>query len=304
MTRDVRLIPRALMASVLCFAFVTSPGSRVSASLKTSAIDDIKTESQFRGEARSYDDMLRAISQISSSKLDTPEALQEAIDRFQREHTKIGFHRSKLVLKALADPTFVNAIKRTANSEAAAERLLRTINADINNVLKIDGAKLLASKLESSLRADAEVLRKAGEQLKLAGERFKERAALDPAGNKFRMVPAMFVDQPSVELNDALFASGAFIAGFGIILAIAITVALVVVASYVTQTIVNLVKSLFPEEQRDEVVDCQKQANDRWVVCIRAARGLGFFEKMAAETLCNATFLADQSACLLKGVRL
>lgn len=291
---------KAIIALSISMVFITYPGMKTSATTPTNAVPTAKSEAQFKSEASSYERALLAISRISSAKLDTPEALQEAIELFKSQRTNINFHRSKLVVKAMSDPNFAAGVKRVATNVKNAERLLRELSADPNRVLKLDGTKTLIAALDQSSRADAAILQQVGEKLKAAADKIKasntERGALRHSNSGFSIIKANFyeTDQPSTPSNSLLLDPVTVIA------IVAVAAAVVVTTVFVATAIKNLYENLFTEDGRDAVTTCQRQADDRLAVCLRSAGRLSFFLKLAAEGLCASQWALDQAQCLVK----
>lgn len=296
------LMPRLLIVLTLAATFIVNPGFRTAAVLNSSAPIAAKTEAQFKDEAARYERALLAISKISSASLDTPEALQQALDVFKQQRTNIRFHRSKLVVKAISDPSFSAGVKRVANSVSAGEKLLKELNADRNAVLKIDGAKNLVSTLEESFnfRTDAAHLQKAGEALKAASEKIKASAGQKAthARNGFRITQVSFsmADNRVVKPNLEMLS----LDPLTIIGGLAIAAALIVATVFIATAIQNLYNNLFTEEGRDAVTECQIQADEHLSVCLTSAGRLDGLLKLGAEGLCFSQWAIDQGQCLIK----
>lgn len=292
---------KGVIALGLSMIFITYPVVRTSASTTIHAAPAAKSEAQFKDEASRYERALLAISRISSAKLDTPEALQEAIELFKSQRTNINFHRSKLVVKATSDPNFAAAVKRVANNAKSAERLLKELSADPNRVLKLDGAKTLIAALDQSSGADAAILQQVGEKLKAAADKIKEsntdRGALLPSSTGYSFIKTKF-DEPSLPVMPSHHA--VMVDPVTVIAIVAIAAAVVVTTVFVATAIKNLYENLFTEDGRDAVTQCQRQADDRLAVCLRSAGRLSFFLKLAAEGLCASQWALDQAQCLVK----
>lgn len=292
---------KGVIALGLSMIFITYPGMKTSATTPTNAVPTAKSEAQFKSEASSYERALLAISRISSAKLDTPEALQEAIELFKSQRTNINFHRSKLVVKAMSDPNFAAGVKRVATNVKNGERLLKELSADPNRVLKLDGTKTLIAALDQSSRADAAILQQVGEKLKAAADKIKEsnteRGALRHSNSEISIIKAKFyeTDQPSPTSNNSLLLDPVTV-----IAIVAVAAAVVVTTVFVATAIKNLYENLFTEDGRDAVTTCQRQADDRLAVCLRSAGRLSFFLKLAAEGLCASQWALDQAQCLVK----
>ncbi len=292
---------KAIIALSIATIFIAYPGMKTSATTPTNAAPTAKSEAQFKSEASSYERALLAISRISSAKLDTPEALQEAIELFKNQRTNINFHRSKLVVKATSDPNFVAAVKRVANNVKSAESLLKELSADPNRVLKLDGTKTVIAALDQSSRADAAILQQVGEKLKAAADKIKEsntdRGALLPSRTGYSFIKTKFAEPglPVMPSHNAVMVDPVTV-----IAIVAIAAAVVVTTVFVATAIKNLYENLFTEDGRDAVTQCQRQADERLAVCLRSAGRLSLLLKLAAEGLCASQWALDQAQCLVK----
>lgn len=293
------LMPRLLIVFTLAAAFIVNPGLRTAAVMNTSAPIAAKTEAQFKDEAARYERALLAISKISSATLDTPEALQQALELFKQQRTNIGFHRSKLIARAISDPTLLAAIKRTATDAKSAQQLLQEIISDRFAVLRLNGAKGLVPVLDDMRRNDASVLKAAGERLKISAGKFNASGDDSvPTTNGFRIVHAGYrVALPAGNEGASVIAP---VDPVTIVGAIAIAVGAVVAAVFIATAIQNLYDNLFTEEGRDAVVECQRQADDSLQVCLTSAGRLDGLAKTLAEAVCAAEWLINQSQCLIK----
>ena len=125
---------------------------------------DLKSESQVRSEAARYESAIRAIGDIASMRLENPDEMKKALAILDREGPNLKFQRSKLIVLGLGDSTFAASVKKAAPDKAAAETLIKEVNADPQAVLKLNGAQPLVTKLGQSTEADAATLRRVSER--------------------------------------------------------------------------------------------------------------------------------------------
>ncbi len=296
---NTSLAPTVVLTLTLAAAFIVNPSLHLAAAPNTSAPVAAKTEAQFEDEAARYERALLAISKISSAKLDTPQALQQAVELLKQQRTNIGLHRSKLIARAINDPTLSASIKKSASNVTNAHQLLQEIISDRLAVLKLRGAKELVPVLDNIRRADSSILKAAGENLKISAGKFNSSGeASVPTTNGFRMVHAGFA--VAIPSRDEAPSAIAPVDPLTIVGAIAIAVGAVVAATFAARAIQNLYDNLFTEEGRDAVVECQRQADERLQVCLTSAGRLDVFAKLLAESVCSGQWLIDQSACLVK----
>jgi hypothetical protein len=298
---------RAGIASALCLSFIIYSPLRVSsakAATRTSA--DLKTESQLRAEASRYDGAIRAIAEVATMKLDTPEDLKKAFAVLDRERPNLKFHRSKLIVLGLSDSTFSSAIKKKAPNKQAAEAFAKELKADRKAILKLNGAESLTSRIRRSAESDSATLRRAGERLKEAAETIKKAGQRSAAPGAVPLDGLMLlqagfseVTQPTASLETLMMTPQGGPAET--IMIIAVTVALVfMVASY--GYLAAEYMGVGEKEDQDEVAACQQTVDGRYSTCVSEARDLpsGFplYLRELAEAGCYADWLFKQGECL------
>jgi len=302
MKKIANLIPlRAGVATALCISFVIYPSLRFSsAAAATRAAVDLKSESQLRSEAVRYDSAIRAISGIATMKLETADDFKKAFAILDRERGNLKLHFSKLVVLAISDSTFSSAVKKKVPDERAAEAFAKELKADLNAVLKLEGAGSLKTRMERRAEADAAVLRRAGEHLKKAGERIKKagQKSAAPGGGEtgeFRVIRASFRGATL-----PLTAPSSVVFGPLIVIAISYAVGLFYPSVVVG---ISLIQNLFTEQGQNQVAACQQRADDSYRSCESEAQdlpsGLPFFIREAALALCYGTWLIASGECLL-----
>jgi hypothetical protein len=292
---------RVFIATALCVSFLIYPQMRIS-SVAAVAADEPKSESQFKSEAARYERAIRAIGGIATMKLDTADGLKQAIAIVDRERPNLKLYRSKLVAMAIGDSTFVSAVKKVAANESAAETFLKNLNADRKIVLNLEGTKSLQTRMERSIEGDAAILRQAGERLKAAADSFKptsqQRGAPDSRsqdGYTFVRVRADETRPFGSPVSSVLPP----VDPVTIIAGIAIAAAVIVAGVFAVTAIRNLYNNTFTEEGRDEVAECQKDADDRLGACVSAANKQFFPFNLPLLAACDAQWLISQAKCLL-----
>ncbi len=293
---------RNVIGASLCFAFVLYSPMRLSvasASFHTPAV--LKTESQYRSEASRYEAAIRAITPITTMRLDTPDDLAKAVAVAERELPNFKLRFSKFVVTGLSDSAFAAVVKKRISDKKAAEAFKKELNADRSALLKLDGAEALRTRIVRSAEADAALLNRVGQRLKEAAEKIKT-AASGNAGlrswpiKEDEIVNARFVvieppesiGLPASIALEPLSASAA--------VAIAVTVSLL--AGFVIGYVTNDLSTVQDEEEA-----CLQKAEDDYNSCMRAAAGLPggfpFFLRESARAICLSKVFLDESACHL-----
>ena len=258
---------RTFVASILCLGIVLYTPFRLTSSAPL-ALADIKTESQYKTEASRYEAAIRAISGITTMKLETESDLKAAIAILDRERPNLKFHRSKLVFLALSDSTFSSTVKKKSPDVESAQAFLKQLSADRASVLKLEGAEALKTRMERGDQADAATLRRAGDRLKEAAERIKQKTrAAHAVANRTSTVED--IDVTKVAGPEVLTSSlPPILDPAGIILG-AIIIAVIVIEIVALGAAVA--KNVSTEEGRDEVAECQERADDGYQRCIENA---------------------------------
>ena len=297
-TSSVMLRAGTVMA--LCSSLLLYPALRVSASLATARVE-VKSESQFRSEAALFNRAISAVATIATMKLDTGEDLKRAIAILDRERPNLKLHRSKLVAASLSDSTLIAAVKRRATDARSAESLIKELEADPKNVLKLAGADALRSRLQQSAETDAATLRRVAQRLKEAGEKFQKatqgRAAIrDADPNELRFTRVSFSSEPETLVTPETVSVPD--PGTVILIIIATAVACAVIG-YVAGRLTNYL------DLEDDIAECQEGADRIYARCLAGtenlASGFPFFLKEAATALCYSEWLGLQALCMVAG---
>ncbi len=285
---------RTMTAAALCMTFVIYPALRTSSAKVIYTATDLKTESQVRTEATTYDAAIKAIASITSLKLDNADQLKKALAIVNREGPNLRFSRSKLIVLGLSNSTFVNTIKKRSSDKAAAEALLKEVSADPKAVLKLDGAQAFGSRLQSSAAADSSILKRSSEALKAAAAKLKQaRQGADTpniaSSDAMKLLPVGYTTVPQPNEWAPLPQGGAVL---GLIVAV---VVVVVIVNYGF----TFVKNISTKEGQDAVADCLVAVTERLGRCGREAESQPFPFNVAAEALCAADYLAASANCLV-----
>jgi hypothetical protein len=291
---------RAVIGTALCITFIIYPQVRVSAGEVGApyAAIDLKSESQVKAEASSYERAIRAIAAIATMKLDTPDDLKQALAILEREGPNLKFHRSKLTVLCLNETTFSSAIKKRSPDKQTAEALIKELSADPKAVLKLEGAEALKTRMEQSTQTDAATLRRVAERLKEAAGKIKRTSqGRVPPGfatsDEFKLVQAGFSasKQPETALYAAVMPQDPATI-FVIIVAVVFYAEVAVIG-------VSILKNVSTEEGRDRVAECLEVVNDRRVRCVTAARNQPFPVNIGAEAECDSVWLFTSADCLI-----
>jgi hypothetical protein len=296
-TSSVMLRAGTVMA--LCSSLLLYPALRVSASLATARVE-VKSESQFRSEAALFNRALSAVASITTMKLDTGEDLKRALAILDRERPNLKLHRSKLVAASLSDATLIAAVKRRATDARSADSLIKELEADPKNVLKLAGAEALRSRLQQSAETDATTLRRVAQRLKDAGEKLQKAAQIrsstrdDQNELKFTRVRFSKAPEPHVTPETTMAP------GPGTVILIIIATAVVcAVIGYVGGRLTNYL------DLEDDIAECQEGADRIYARCLAGtenlASGFPFFLKEAATALCYSEWLGLQALCIVAG---
>ena len=207
---------------------------------------------------------------------------------------------AQLIAMAMGDSTFASGVKKVASNEKTAEAFLKSLLADRNVVLDVDGAKLLQTRIARTIELDATRLRQAGERLKAAAEAFKPTTQPDDARNTRFGNDFTFIKVRSSEMNafgPPADPSPLFVDPLTIVAAIALAAAVIVAAAFAVTAIQNLYQNTFTEAGRDRVAECQGEADDRLAACVTAANRQPFPFNLPLLAVCNAQWILSQAKC-------
>lgn len=294
---------RAGIAATLCLSIFLYPELRVSsAATATNTVADVKSESQLRSEASSYDAAMQAIAGVASMTFAKPEDLKRAVDVLNRARPGLKFHRSKFVLIGLSDSAFINAARRKFPNKQALETFSTQLAADPKLALTLEGASSLQSRIRQKIDQDAATLRRASERLRDAAARFKKaQAPKTPEPSEFKILKAGFSYTPrdthAVAETNSLLA----LDPLSIVIIIAAVVGYAVII-YAGLKWYGPYIGIGTQEDKDQVADCQEATDARYNRCVDEASdlpsGLPFFLREVAQAACYADWLARQAACL------
>jgi len=298
--KTARLVSlRIGIVAFVCVSLLTYPPARISSMASMNAAE-AKSESQIKSEAASYEKAVNAIAGIANMKLDTADGLRQANAIVDRERPNFKFFRSKLIAMAMGDTTFASGVKKVAANEKAAEAFLKSLLADRKLVLDVDGAKSLQTRIARTIELDATRLRQAGERLKVAAEAFKPTTQPDEArdtrfGNGLTYIKVRSSDTNAfASLVDP---SPFFVDPLTVIAGIALAAAVIVAVAFAVTAIKNLYENTFTEAGRDQVAECQGEADDRLAACVTAANRQAFPFNLPLLAVCNAQWILSQAKC-------
>lgn len=157
-----------LLATVGGALLPLAPQSEAGHTIPLLTSPELKSLTQYRAEASLYERSIRSIATIATLKLDTPDAIKQAMDILERETPNLKHLPSFLVFSGINDSTFSGAVKRTTDTRSKAEILLKRLIEDPNRILEIDGARSLARRLKDRTTADANTLRSVAERVNSA----------------------------------------------------------------------------------------------------------------------------------------
>jgi hypothetical protein len=294
------LTMRTAMAAALCLGIVLYSPSRIAlAGAPLPVAATLKSESQYRSEASRYDAAIRAISVITTMRLDTADDLSKAVAIAERERPNLKLRFSKFVVTGLSDSRFVAALKKKMPNKQAAEAFAKELSADRSALMKLEGAETLKARIVRSAEADAALLKRVGLLLKEAGEKIKKTAQGHEGfrqlpAEEFKVVRAGFAI--SEEPADSLAPSA--LEPLSASAAVAIAVVVSILAGFVIGFIEHDVITVQDEEE-----SCLEKADEDYNSCQTAANGLpaGFplFLRESARAVCIGKYFLDVGACHL-----
>src|SRR6476660_8756407 len=139
------------------------------------AASEIRSESQLRTEASLYDAAIADIQKGISIKLETADDLKAANALLKKAIPNLRFNRSKLVVLGMSDSTFSSAVKERTRDSKTTEEFARVLANDPNEILKLNGATTLQSRLTRSLESDVTLLQNVAARLKKAADAVKAK---------------------------------------------------------------------------------------------------------------------------------
>jgi hypothetical protein len=304
MKKIINLVTLRAGIATLCLSFVSYPTVRLSFAVGATGLvtSDLKSESQFRSEAARYDAAIRAISGITTMKLETGDDLKKALAILDRERPNLKLHFSKFVVLGLSDSTFSGAVKKRVSDQQAAEAFAKELEANHKAILMLDGAEALRARIRRSAESDAAVLRRAGERLKEVAAKLKKAAQQGAAPglgvtDEFRVIRTGFGG--ATEPVDAHHTLSTTPQRRGI--NPVIRVLLIILRTDLGQRILDVLRP-FENEDVDEVAACQEEADARYLTCVAAANdlpsGFPFFQREVEQGACYGDWLFTQAACL------
>jgi len=262
---------------------------------------DLKPVEQLREEAVRYDRAIAAIASIASLRLDTAARRKSALAIFERHAPAVKLFRSKLVVLALDDKTFITAVTRKLADPRLADAFARELEADPGSVLRLEGTASVQGVIREALAADGGKLKATSEHLRRA-LRTQDRGpapgdiAVGVGAAAFAglstgvLIAALLVCPP---LGLALLPTtlaGSFLSAHA-------TLVTALLGGTLVAGIFNLVGNIATEEGQDQVAACVARADAERDACLREAgrQPPGF--KEAAELGCWAIWSGAAGIC-------
>lgn len=283
-------IARQVITLMVVFGLLTlTTPLRVPASVPMTTDLSLRSASQVRTEADSYNTALTEISRISAMKVTTLDQLAQANAIVAKNISKLRYNRSKLAAIGLNESTFINAVKTKAGDTKSAEALATALAKDPAAILKISGAQAVADRIRRSLEADVAKIRQIAAQIKQAASDIKAKTNAHHKSATFgktRTSPSVehsLISEPQAVVFDhdipVLVISVAVIAFpvLGLAL-VTLTGVAPVIALAAADLITRLISNLGTEEGRDEVAACQGETDEKYRRCISAAADLGILK--------------------------
>jgi len=272
---------------------------------------DIRSESQLRTEASLYDAAIADIQKGISIKLETADDLKAADALLKKAIPNLRFNRSKLVVLGMGDSTFASAVKERTRDSKTTEEFARVLANDPNEILKLNGATTLQSRLTRSLESDVALLQNVAARLKKAADAVraktnanhpilisalsrdnKERALVLPVTTLHSAPPGPLLDIITIQLvTIALVIQPAIflvLVGTGLGSTIVIVGAAILVA--------KIIGNIGSDKGRDKVAECEDKATQKMNDCLATANVITL---AFVDAYCTAQYLLDAGACLV-----
>ncbi len=289
---------KAMLGFGLSINFVIYPGFRVSAAEALRASIDVKTESQYRTEASLCESAIRAIAGVATMKLATPDDLKQALAILDRARPNLKLYSSKLILMALTDSTFTNALRKRGQDRQAAEAFLKEVNTNHSLILKLDGVESLKTRMQQVAHTDAATLQKTADALKEAVQRLRKpaqaRVGRDfKTADEFTFGLARWTAEPA---GSAIRAQDPISIGFLILASVILAAGVTFFAALFGVAIGKLIDT----QDKDALADCQRDADRDYNDCVTHANQQFFPINVLEVAACYASWLGRQKDCLLE----
>jgi hypothetical protein len=288
---------RSLVAFLLCLSLVLV-SLRVGLNQVYAAVNTqggAITGSQIRSEAERYQRALNAISGISTMKLDTIEDLKKANEIMRTFMPDVSLVRSKLILIGLNDQAFTAEIKKRGTNKETAEKYVKELRGNPNEVTKLNGAAELKAKMAGALKGDAAILKSAGTHLKDAADRLKAKSVKSAHAlawkNQFNL------EAPSHDLTKNSDPSAPNTPQVEAAIAFVVCLFIVVVVVFAA---VGYISAYFTDKERENaVLACTERKMSIGVDCINKAKTAPFPLNLIEEAACRAMAALQVSLCLI-----
>jgi len=256
----------------------------------------LKSQSQLKSEAALYETAIREIGTIANMKLTTPEALKKANDIVAKHIRNLKYGRSKLVVLALSDGVFANAVKARVKDEKSAEDFLLEIGKDPNAILKLAGADSLKSRVQGALETDTRMLQGVAQHLKRSADEVKSTSKQHHS-TVYSPVRYDLSNAIGRALDVVIVAAFVISPLLGII--VTTTVINAMPAAVVAILIARLATNIGTEEGRNKVAACMDGIDRKYQDCLAAAAQIPLGFGIAAAAICYAEWLLEAAQCQL-----
>ena len=313
--RYILAILRATVVALTSLGLLTAPMAPALAATAAAprTIGDIKPASAFRAEASRYDQAVKAIGSIGSMSLRTPADLEAAGSIIRRHGPSLRLLTSKLVTTAYDDPTFTRAIASNFSTDQSARAFAQKVTTDFRSVEQLQGAPALKKRMYDLTNANAAVLQKAAENLRVATQRITG----DAGGVQPRYLPALTDQQWRnliyIVLLVAVLTFPPLILGIGTLVALFSPTAVAVFVTFPIQAYLAAFLGILiigelneqetgsaaPSGDSAAIAACLDAASARLDQCMTAAAEQPAAERLGAQLACQGQYSAEVTFCSL-----
>ncbi|PWT94236.1 MAG: hypothetical protein C5B55_03030 [Blastocatellia bacterium] len=300
MNKSKKLVIVATLIISICSQWLVTY-SRPTATHVALPAGEIRSEAQLRSEASLYDAAINDIRKGTSIKLDTANDLKAATALLNKAIPNLRFNRSKLIVSGMSDTTFVGAVKERTRDAKSTEEFARALAGDQNEILKLNGATALQSRLARSLDADVTLIRSVSDRLKKAADAVKAKTNANHAGSRSYLSsetttsptpPGILLDIITLQL--VAIAVVVQPAIFLVLVGTGLGSTLVIVGAAVL--VAKIIGNVATDKGRDKLAECEDSAQKNFNDCMATANAFDF---VIVSTYCTAAYLASAAACLV-----
>jgi hypothetical protein len=306
---------RSAIVATVSLGLVIAPATPALAATAAApkTIGDLKPASAFRTEAAHYDQAIKAIGSIGSMSLRTPADLEAAGKIVRRYSPSLRLLTSKLVTTAYDDPTFTRAIAGNFKTEKSARTFAQKVMTEVRSVEQLQGATALKKRMYELTNANAAVLKKAAENLRVATQRITgDAGSVQP-----HYLPALTDQQWRnlilIVLLVAVLTFPPLILGIGTLLTLVSPTAVAVFATIAVNAYVaaflgliiiaeaNVTLDLIDAQASESaaIAACVSAAEERYEQCMEDAGDKPAAERLGAKLTCAGLLAGEQAVCSL-----